>query len=366
MVYTPLDGGGDDNGINHDKKNKALKILTIYDNSGPKYHRLLLPLALMPGVEIVSTHILTDELCEGVDIIFFNRMLPYQGDFNSIEKLKAKHGFKLVVDFDDHWTLDKDHILYKQYQQSQASLLMKMWLQECDAVTVTHERLAHEALQYNDNVHVLPNAVPRFGQFLTDKQPSETLRLFWAGGVTHEHDIALLKNPVRQFKDVIMVMGGYSKQQPYYRMRNDFTNYGKVPNELLEALPVSEYYHMYSKCDVALVPLKEGRFNSYKSNLKILEAANIGANVIVSNVDPYKDIPYVNYVNDPQDWAKHVSWVQSNPDEAKEQAKALQLYCSERFNFKKINETRKQIFEELCLQKTEQPLKDTEAITTLG
>ena len=321
-----------------------MKILIIYDNSAPKYHRILLPLVYMPGVEIVITHQITEALCQDIDILYFNRLIPGCAIAQVLAWRKA-YGFKIVVDFDDHWNLEPDHYLYESYKQQKLSLYMIAWLDEADAVTVTHERLANDVMQVNSNVHVLPNAIPKDGQFLAKKQPSELTRLFWAGGITHAKDIELLKYPVRKLKDlpIQMVMGGFGKNSVYYKMRNDFTNYGKLPNELLQGLPVKDYYYMYSKCDIALIPLTDNVFNSHKSNLKILEAANIGANVVVSNVHPYKDIPYVNYVDTPEDWERHVRWLIANPYEAKEQAANLQQYCDERFNFETINKTRKEI-----------------------
>ena len=321
-----------------------MKILIIYDNSAPKYYRLLLPLVYMPGVEIVSTHQITEALCQDIDILYFNRLIPGCA-IAQVLAWRKSYGFKIVVDFDDHWNLEPDHYLYESYKQQKLSLYMIAWLDEADAVTVTHERLANDVMPVNSNVHVLPNAIPKDGQFLARKQPSELTRLFWAGGITHMKDIELLRYPVRKLKDlpIQMVMGGFSKNPVYYKMRNDFTNYGKLPNELLQGLPVKYYYYMYSKCDIALIPLTETVFNSHKSNLKILEAANIGANVVVSNVHPYKDMPYVNYVDTPEDWERHIRWLIANPDEAKGQAANLQQYCDERFNFETINKTRKEI-----------------------
>lgn len=341
-----------------------MKILIIYDNSAPKYHRLLLPLVYMPGVEIVSTHQITEALCQDIDILYFNRIIPGCA-INQVLAWRKAYGFKIVVDFDDHWNLEPDHYLYELYKQQKLSLFMIAWIDEADAVTVTHERLANDVMPINSNVYVLPNAIPKDGQFLAKKQPSELTRLFWAGGITHQKDIELLKLPVRKLKDlpIQMVMGGFSKNSVYYKMRNDFTNYGKLPNELIEGLPVKDYYYMYSKCDIALIPLTETVFNSHKSNLKILEAANIGANVVVSNVHPYKDIPYVNYVDTPDDWESHIRWLIANPDEAKEQAANLQQYCDERFNFEMINKTRKDI---LCSLITDKHSNDSETITTLG
>lgn len=327
-----------------------MKILIIYDASGPKYHRLLLPLSLMPGIEIVVNNEAKEEQCKDIDLLFFNRMIP-NNSINNIISWRRKYGFKIVVDFDDHWDLEPDHYLYNAYKATQASDFMRAWINEADAVTVTHERLAASVMPLNSNVHVLPNSIPRFGQFDIQRTPSDLTRLFWAGGVTHEKDIELLRLPVRGLKGlpIQMVMGGYSKTKVYHKMRNDFTNYGKLPHDLIEGLPVHEYYYLYSRCDIALIPLTGTKFNSHKSNLKILEAANIGANAIVSNVHPYKDIPYVNYADTPADWGKWVRWILDNPEEAKEQAAQLQQYCEERFSFNEINKTRKRLFDTIIL-----------------
>lgn len=326
-----------------------MKILAIYEPSGPKYHRLLLPLSLMPGVELKFEKELTEENSKDVDIVFFNRLIP-NVSINIVAGIRQVNGFKLVVDFDDHWILDKDHVLYETYRRTEVYKIMCAYIVIADAITVTHERLANEVRELNENVHILPNAIPKFGQFLVKKIPSDVTRLFWSGSNTHEKDIELLRQPVRELKGlpIQMVLGGYTKHNIYYKIRNHFTNYGKLPHELVHSLPVSEYYYLYSKCDIALIPLVENKFNSFKSNLKVLEAANVGANVIVSQVDPYLDLPYVNYVQEPGDWVKHIKWLLDNPDEAKQQANQLQQYCWERFDFVKINQQRKELFDSLC------------------
>lgn len=329
-----------------------MKVLILYDNSGPKYHRLLLPMSLMPGIELVISGVLTDEICEGVDVLFFNRVIGGQS-VQSVLDLKAKHGFKMVVDFDDHWILGADHYLYETYRQARASEIMEAYIKESDAVTVTHDRLADLVRPINPNVSILPNSIPYFGQFTAKKinDDDNLTRLFWAGGVTHKDDIQLLFEPIKKIRTlpVKTVLGGYIKNNEYHKMRNSFTRYGKMPHELIEKLPVESYYYAYSKCDISLVPLIDTKFNSLKSNLKILEAANIWANVIVSNVHPYKDVPFVNYVNEGDDWFRHVKWLLDNPEEAKEQAANLQVYCRENFNFESINKKR---YELLCSLKT--------------
>lgn len=326
-----------------------MKALALYDHSGPKYHRILLPVYLM-GIEFTLTQRVAEDQVKDIDILFFNRLVPN----TSIQKIldwRDQYGFSIIVDFDDHWLLGPDHYLYEAYRNYNIHEFMEAWIKEADAVFVTHERLYHEVFALNKNCHILPNAIPEFDQFLCQKVPSDFTRIFWAGGVTHKKDIALLRQPIKRIQSpaIQFVMAGYvAKNQEWKAMSSAFTNGGRFNNELIEALPVDSYYYAYSKCDIALIPLLETKFNSYKSNLKILEAANIGSPVVVSRVHPYLDFPedLVNYVDRQGDWAKQVKKLLQAPGQAKFQGEKLQEYCQEKFNFRLINEKRKQIFYE--------------------
>lgn len=302
----------------------------------------------MTGIELVVRYRLVEQDLEGVDVVFFNRVIP-NVSIHDIEALRAKYGFKLIADFDDHWYLGKDHYLYEMYQKFQASELMEEWIKVSDAVTVTHERLFHDVFPLNQNVHILPNAIPEFGQFLAKKQDDPCVRLFWAGGVTHKNDLSIISRPLQKLKgkNVKLVMGGYVKENDEWKeMAKLYTQGSSFNTEVLEALPVEDYYYMYSKCDIAVIPLAETKFNSYKSNLKILEAANIGSPVVVSRVHPYLGFPeeLVNYVDSQNPWFKQIKKLLDAPGMAKYQGEKLKAYCKERFNFDKINEQRKQLF----------------------
>lgn len=321
-----------------------MKVLTLYDKSGPKYHRCLLPLFLMDGIELVVNHTLEEEQLN-VDVVYINRVIP-RTTLNEICELRSKYGFKLIVDFDDHWKLDYDHYLYDTYQAFRATELMEAYIEEADAVTVTHERLSDAV---GPKAYILPNAIPKFGQFDIKRTESPFVRLFWAGGITHRQDINILRGPIKRFyfDNAMMVMGGFVEGSPEYReMANSYTNGGRIRHNLIKSLPVDSYYHSYSECDIALIPLKDTTFNSFKSNLKILEAANLGCPVIVSRVHPYLDFPedLVNYVNSQSDWYDHVKMLLRNPDYAKEQGLKLQAYCRDVYNFERINNKRKDLF----------------------
>lgn len=322
-----------------------MKVLGVYDRSGPKYHRIFMPLVLMGADHVIDSDI-NEENLKGVDVVFFNRAFHKQS-INSVLKLKEKFGFKLVVDFDDHWRLGADHYLYSHYKENSISEIMEEYIKLSDAVFVTHERLYIEVKPINENCHILPNAIPEFGQFQFKKTEEEKTRLFWSGSVTHQKDVQILKEPVKRINKpwVKWVMGGYGKSPEWQAMASWFTNGGKFDHELIESLPVETYYGCYSKCDISLIPLCDTKFNSFKSNLKVLESANIGAPVIVSKVHPYLGLDHVDYVERQSDWYRYAKKLIDNPGMIKEKGLALKEYCQKNFNFNKINEQRKQILE---------------------
>ena len=125
-----------------------MKVLTLYDKSGPKYHRCLLPLYLMDGVELVVNHSIDQDQLKDIDVLYFNRFPP-KTSIKELIELREKYGFKIIVDNDDYWYLDPLHPMYGQYEY----LGIPDWITDCiliaDACTVTHERLAERVKEIN-------------------------------------------------------------------------------------------------------------------------------------------------------------------------------------------------------------------------
>lgn len=318
----------------------------------------MLPCFFMPGVELVVKNQLTskDLAGQGIDIVFFNRIIT-NVSIELVLQLRKDHGFKLVVDFDDHWRLEPDHLLYENYKRLEITKIMEEYIKLADAVTVTHERLYDEAIKLNDNVHILPNAIPQAGQFLVKKEPSDLPRLFWAGGITHKKDMELLRRPMQLIKRnrCKFVLGGFvANNTEWNEMAKIFTTDSNFNTEVWEAMDVNNYYRLYAKCDISVIPLQRTFFNSMKSNLKILEAANVAAPVIVSRVDPYLGFPehLVNYVDSHNPWVRQINKLLDCPGEAIEQGRLLREYCERTFNFTAINTERKQLFDSICYNKT--------------
>jgi glycosyltransferase involved in cell wall biosynthesis len=340
------------------------KVLAIYNNTGPCYHRVFIPLSAMPEIDVTFTNHIGEEgnikTLEGFNVVFVNRMFPLN-KLSEILEQRKKYGFRLIVDLDDHWDLDPSHMLYNYYKTLGLSAYIEHAITVADAVSVTHERLAEQVyggkllgqkiMSYNKNVWILPNSIDsQHPQFKIRHEPGAKTRLFWAGGITHEQDIAILRNPVKRIHSdsylkerVMMVMGGYMKGHGEWdRMASTYTNGLQLPGAILEGRGVADYYSLYQYADVCMIPLQDNRFNWYKSNLKILEAANMSKPVVVSNVDPYRGFPpnLVNYVERQSDWYRHVRRLVRDPYFAEDQGKALKQYCDLNYNFDVINKER--------------------------
>lgn len=342
-----------------------MRIIAIIDNSGPKAHRIKWPMMMMDNVEYEFFSKIQEENVRDCDVLFFNRLIPGI-TLNQLLTLREKYGFKMICDLDDHWRLDPSHLLYEQYKHFETTEIITEYIKVSDLILVTHERLYKEVLPLNKNVHIIPNAIPKSGQFLFPKQQDEKVRLFWSGSVTHRIDLELLRNPLKRFKgrNVKMVIGGYLKKEeneqqvvkigkksyymydrPEWEKMLSIVKDSGIDLDVIEFLPVDKYYGVYSKCDISLIPLVKNSFNPFKSNLKILESANIGAPVVVSRVDPYLGFPerFVNYVARQGDWFELINNLVGNESMRIEQGLELQEYCDRVYNFESINEHRRQI-----------------------
>ena len=337
-----------------------MTVLGLTDvDSGVGYHRISLPLFMLPEADCYLRNFWDEEvLNKGVDVVVYNRLIK-----NSVEeiiKIRKKYGFKLVVDVDDYWELDSSHIAYDTYRNGLTKKLLEN-VKIADAVTCTHERLADKIRPYNKNVYILPNALPYDrNQFDAYKVEDEKVRFIYVGGVTHKYDVGILMNPLKRVhSDVLlrdkirMVFCGYSDANPetkdaYDYMLSSFTCGLKLPTEIRPPSEVWSYMEFYSYGDVALIPLRETLFNGMKSNLKILEAGAKYLPCIVSNVNPYKDIPFVNYVDTQSAWYKLIKCHTNDKTYRKETGQALGEYVRENFHLDKISIERKQLYESLC------------------
>ena len=333
-----------------------MRIITVGQrNSGVSFHRLFNPLIYLPKDYAMMTDVLTEEELEkGYDIVFINRYISGT-EVDELVRLREKHGFKLVVDIDDYWNLDAWHILYGKYPTQKVIDHIKI----ADLVICSNNDLAVQVADLNPNCIVVPNALP-YGedQFTDVKTESDKVRFVYAGSITHEKDIAILKNPMKRVaSDVItknnsrFILCGYSEdkklEQVWGRMINDYLCAFKVDGYIRSALPVDQYMNFYNEADACLIPLVDSKFNSMKSNLKVLEAATKNAVVIASNVKPYSQCPYIIPIGHQGGWFENIKKVVKDAIYRQEMGIANGEWCRENFDLVKVNKLRTQVFESI-------------------
>lgn len=327
------------------------------------YHRIIMPLVHMEGVDINVTNSFSEDNFTDIDIFMYNRRLSPDAKTNQeyTERLYAyreKYGFKICLDIDDYWELDPHHILYKSYIEEGFATKQIDNIINADVVFTTHDRLLEKIYEFNKNVHIIPNAIPKKGQFDIERIPHHLTRIFWQGSVTHEEDIQLLARPIECLRPVAnkikMILAGHeldNNADIWERICHSYTAGFQYAYKIIPGVPVTNYgepekgyYASYAEADICVIPLLNSPFNRMKSNLKVLEAANLGLPVICSNVHPYKDLP-VLYANNSTDWVNHITRLVKSRKRQKDAGEELKEFCNKNFNFKKINNQRKQIFE---------------------
>ncbi len=295
--------------------------------NGVTYHRLLKPFSLLK-----DDYDLT--LCEGInsdifehdfDVIIFNRMLPMFKQKKFLQELR-KRGTYVICDIDDHWLLPQNHVSKKSGDKLRTQSIEA--LKYSDEVWVTHEHLGKEVDRLNGNWYVIPNALDP-----TDEQwkPKESYgqSIGWAGGITHFNDLMLTKDCFKRPP----VVCGWSDDAEWIRLRKEF------PAQYIKAADVANYGNLYNYFDIAIAPLVDNKFNTYKSNLKILEAGLKGLPIFVQNIHPYIDDAKGIYKVD--NWMEAIQKAEAmESNQIEQEGSELRLYIMENYDLRNINRLR--------------------------
>jgi len=244
-----------------------------------------------------------------------------------------KAGIPIIVDFDDWWELNTEHVFYKEYVRDNSTRALREMIKMADYITVTTERLAVEARKHNKNVCVLPNAfAPEMVK--VDRIKEDKIIFGYLGGHCHLKDVEQLRgvnNRLSQefdnYKFRLMGVDGSKVYNSYSFILSGGGHLAGKHFDWVEKADIWHYHNLYNYMDVSLVPLIGNKFNSLKSELKLIEAGFFKKAVIVDNVHPYRDLikhkQNAMVVNKYADWYKHIKYLIQNPNAITELGEAL-------------------------------------------
>mgnify|MGYP003352784677 CR=1 FL=1 len=262
-----------------------IKILAITDEVGSNYHRVQLPLKYFNTEEFdinyrpLSMGPLTDEEVTGIDILFFNWTMA---NFpNHLAVLQKNHGFKIVMDLDDHWDISKNHPSYNAVANYVPR--MKEYLIIADHITCTTETLKNSLLEYNKNITVIPNRIP-YGDLQFNVEPAkkrDKIRIGFIGSISHLPDWTSMKNDIDRIindKKVMdnceFVVCGYNDVNEYSKkIWMNIINLFRGKAKVFRTRDINNYAYLYNEADIVLAPLVVNGQNKAKSELKVLETA---------------------------------------------------------------------------------------------
>lgn len=333
-----------------------MRILSLEKlHSGVDYHRLLIPLKylrLEQGdslLEINDSQPLIKHFFNNIDIVLFSRESPFNLD--QILEFRDELKFKLIVDIDDYWYLYPKHVAYENWKANNTSEQIIKSIRSADLVTTTHKYLQDKIVKLNANVEVLPNSLP-YGklQFNTDKVDANNI--LYSCSPTHLEDIKSLSRffelckqskDIQEFSFCLAGFNGGNKDSydTWLKLEKEGKKFGNYKR--WGALGLNNYMDHYKYAKIAIAPLEDNEFNRCKSNLKILEAGCKNIPILTSDVHPYTDSPIIKCKTQ-RDWYNNIKELIRKPELIQEKGIELGNYVREIYNFDKINEQRRKIY----------------------
>lgn len=343
-------------------------------NTGSAYYRLEMPHSFeLPGVNVFcvdSPHKIDAHDLEQLDIIIVNRSWcsPAEDKSLSIVSKTANalraYNTKIILDMDDHWELGTGHSFYKYYQEHKMTDFVREHVRVADGVIASTKYLEAECQKINSKTITLPNVpnISLYEQYSLKSLPKDKFGIGYFGGAQHEEDVELLRISMGKLScdtsltgKYLLALAGYNDNPIYNAYEKIFSNNGQNTNySRILAADIYSYVQGYNYIDVALAPLRMTKFNSFKSELKITEAAFMHKTVICSDLPVYTDVVrdgYNGFIipdNKKSLWYKRMKTLINEPDLSAQMAEQLNKDIIEFLKPSEVPKKRIEFYRSIC------------------
>jgi glycosyltransferase involved in cell wall biosynthesis len=308
------------------------------------------------GHNILFTDSVSAKDYDGYEIVVVSK--AYFAESMHLFELLRMKGHIVIIDYDDYWVLPSSHYLELAYKQQGTTKFLAESLRKFDYVTCTTPLLQDKIRQINPNVEVFENAIdPDNKQFERKPTQSKNVRFGWIGGHCHMADIALLDGTPQKLKgDFEMILFGHDGQK-----ESIYNGFGYILSGRLslvknnrffihKAKDARSYTSFYNQIDVALAPLVNDSFNSFKSELKMVEAGFFKKACVASDVWPYRYI--INdsnclSVSHKTHWAKQMQKLINSEQLRIDLGESLYESVKDKYNLNVVAKRREQWYESI-------------------
>lgn len=201
------------------------------------------------------------------------------------------------------------------------------------------KKKAEEFGNVDANVYDLPNCLD-LRRWMPADINHKGVRILWQGGASHQPDLKVIQEALeivcKKYPEVTLVFGGVHfpgitaninpKQVEVY---DNWTEFSAHP-----------YRMALMAADINLVPIEDIYFNSFKSNLKVIEAAGVKVPSVASNLTPYKETVtdgknILLAENTTESWVSQISRLVEDKKLRKKIGENARTFVEEKFNIKK-------------------------------
>lgn len=351
----------------------------------------------------------------------YNILHFHKGVYNDIQGFRnalrfcKENGIKIVMDIDDYWDVGPYHPAYNSLKNSGLDKYIKENIVISDYVTTTTPLFAKEISKINPNVKIFVNAIdPEEEQFIPKDKKSDKIRFGFVLGSSHRHDMEMFRGVVNSLSQDVrdkiqFVLCGYDlrgtaqyidkdgkiKSRPLLPTESVWFEYEKIVTDdykivspeykewLLKFIPnatymfvdnepykrcwtkdIMEYCTHYNEIDVLLVPLEENKFNSVKSELKLIEAGMMHKAAVVSNFGPYQigttnyfekggrinpdgNVVLIDKIKKHKDWAKTIEKLVKNPEHIEKLKENLHNSIKDKYNLSNVTVERAEFYKNI-------------------
>jgi len=263
------------------------------------------------------------------DVIFMQR--PYQGVAVKMAQYCQEINLPVWIDFDDYLLdIPKDNKSHQLFSVPEIQKNIVAAIQLANVVTVSTQKLKESFSEFNNNIHVIPNA---FNDKLFTYRGSKiktNKTVMWRGSDTHNIDLFYYADQIYKCQDKYKDWNFL-----YFGWNPWFIPEAENKKHISATDPVLYFKQLYKLAPrIMQVPLVRSLFNECKSNIAFIEGTFAGAVCLVPDWKEW-DLPGT---------LKYSS--------AEEYGEKLELMLNEKVNFSKYNsQAWDYIFDNLRLSK---------------
>lgn len=301
------------------------------DRQGCGEYRIIAPsralndAGMIQGLETAS-YLATSELFRfEPDSIVLQRQVEVE-QIESLERYKEFSKAFRVFELDDLLTNVPVKSSFKQrfIEMKDLHKRFRKAVGLCHRFVVSTEYLAEEYKSYADEVIAVPNYIERarWGGLVSLRRQGKKPRIGWAGGITHDGDLAIIADVVKDTADEVdwIFMGMCpAALRPYVKEYHEPVTLDLYPAKLASL-----------NLDLAVAPLEDVPFNHGKSHLRLLEYGVLGYPVICTDITPYKgDYPVTRVQSRYKDWIEAIRSHVADMDALAKKGDELKRYIDE-------------------------------------